>query len=161
MRHLFRVENIDRGGSNWPLGAKMCFFDPKIWIFGAKSQFFVLEPRFLSTGHITSTPQGNNFLIQTTPKKISVSELCVIFWDSPRFLAISGLCHFVIISNLNFGSWSTKLDGIVRAIRKMTHNDNGSGPGQNYGETAVFTFGRKVVFWPKILFFPKKTTEIC
>merc|ERR1712155_348832 len=41
MRHLFRVENIDRRGSNWPLGAKMCFFDPKIWIFGAKSQFFV------------------------------------------------------------------------------------------------------------------------
>ena len=41
MRHLFRVENIDRWGSNWSLGAKMCFFDPKIWIFGAKSQFFV------------------------------------------------------------------------------------------------------------------------
>ena len=41
MRHLFRVENIDQWGSNWPLGAKMCFFDPKIWIFGAKSQFFV------------------------------------------------------------------------------------------------------------------------
>ena len=32
MRHLFRVENIDRWGSNWPLGAKMCFFDPKIWM---------------------------------------------------------------------------------------------------------------------------------
>ena len=42
MRHLFRVENFDRWGSNWPLGAKMCFFDPKIWIFGAKSQFFCL-----------------------------------------------------------------------------------------------------------------------
>ena len=40
MRHLFRVD-IDRCSSNWPLGAKMCFFDPKIWIFGAKSQFFV------------------------------------------------------------------------------------------------------------------------
>ena len=40
-KNLFRVENIDRWGSNWPLGAKMCFFDPKIWIFGAKSQFFV------------------------------------------------------------------------------------------------------------------------
>ena len=39
MRHLFRVENIDRRGSNWPLGAKMCFFYPKIWIFGAKGQF--------------------------------------------------------------------------------------------------------------------------
>ena len=41
MRHLFRVENNDRWGYNSPLGAKMCFFDPKIWIFWAKSQFFV------------------------------------------------------------------------------------------------------------------------
>ena len=41
MRHLFCVENIDRWGSNWLLGAKMCYFDPKFWIFGAKSQFFV------------------------------------------------------------------------------------------------------------------------
>ena len=40
-RHLFRVENIDQCSSNWPLGTKMCNFDPKIWIFGAKSQFFV------------------------------------------------------------------------------------------------------------------------
>ena len=55
MRHLFRVENIDRCGSNFPLGTKMCNFNPKIWIFGAKSQFFVLQSRFLSTGHITST----------------------------------------------------------------------------------------------------------
>ena len=28
----------------------------------------------------------------------------------------------------------------------MTHNDNRPGPGQNYGETAVFTFGRKAFF---------------
>ena len=41
MKHLFRVENIDRCGSNWPLGTKMCNFGPKIWIFGAKSHFFV------------------------------------------------------------------------------------------------------------------------
>ena len=32
--HLFRVENIDRRGSNWPLGTKMCS-DSKIWTFGA------------------------------------------------------------------------------------------------------------------------------
>ena len=25
----------------------------------------------------------------------------------------------------------------------------GPGPGWNYGETAVFTFGRKAFFWPK------------
>ena len=53
MRHLFCVENIDRCGSNLP---KMCNFEPKNWIFGAKGQFFVLELRFLSTGHIASIP---------------------------------------------------------------------------------------------------------
>ena len=37
----------------------------------------------------------------------------------------------------------------------MTQNDNGPGPGRNYGEMAVFMFGRKVVFWPKIGFNPK------
>ena len=31
------VENIDRWGSNGPLGRKMCNFESKIWIFGAKS----------------------------------------------------------------------------------------------------------------------------
>ena len=38
----------------------------------------------------------------------------------------------------------------------MTHNDNGPGPGQNNREWAVFTFGRKVFFWPKIRFPPPK-----
>ena len=61
MRHLFRVENIDRYGSYWPQGTKMCNFDPKIWIFGAKSHFFVLELRYLSTGHITSMPRATTF----------------------------------------------------------------------------------------------------
>ena len=43
----------------------------------------------------------------------------------------------------------------------MTHNDNGLGPGQNYGETAVFTFGRKVFFlWPKMRFSQKSTQNL-
>ena len=37
----------------------------------------------------------------------------------------------------------------------MTQKDNGPGPGRNYGETAVFTFGRKVVFGLKMGFKPK------
>ena len=41
MKHLIRVEKIDWCGSNWPLGTKMCNFDPKIGIFWAKCQFFV------------------------------------------------------------------------------------------------------------------------
>ena len=47
--------------TNRPLGTKMCNFDPKIWIFGANSQFFALELWFLSTGHITSIPRATTF----------------------------------------------------------------------------------------------------
>ena len=36
----------------------------------------------------------------------------------------------------------------------MTQKDNGPGPGQNYGETGVFTFGRKVVFGLCLAFHP-------
>ena len=60
--------------------------------------------------------QGYNFPIRTTPKKISVSELGVIFRGSPLFLAVSGHSHFRGISALNFGPFSTKLGGTVRAI---------------------------------------------
>ena len=60
-----------------------------------------------------------------------------------------------IISSVNFGPSSTKLGGNVRAIKKMTQKDNGPGLGQNYGETGVFTFGRKVVFGLKMGLTPK------
>ena len=69
--------------------------------------------------------RGYNFPIGTTPKKISVSEQWVIFWGSPLFLALSGHSHVRGISTLNFGPISTKLGGTVRAIKKMTQNDNG------------------------------------
>ena len=96
---------------------------------------------------------GYNFPFGTTPKKISVSELGVIFWGSPLFLAVFGHSHFRGATTLNFGPISTKLGGTIRAIKKMTQKDNGPCPGWNYGETGVFTFGRKVVFGPKIQFF--------
>ena len=63
------------------------------------------------------------------PTKNSVSELGVIFWGSPLFLAVSGLCHCLRRSTLNFGPFSTKLGVTVQAIKKGTHNDNGPGPG--------------------------------
>ena len=62
-----------------------------------------------------------------------------------------------MISTLNFGPFSTKLGGTVRAIKKMTQNDNIPGLGRNYGETAVFTFGQKLFFVAKSPFsLPKK-----
>ena len=54
-------------------------------------------------------------------------------------LGIAQLCKIYYI--INFGPISTKLGGIVRTIKKMTQKDNGPGPGRNYGETGVFTFG--------------------
>ena len=89
------------------------------------------------------------------PKKNSVSKAGVIFWGSPLFLAVLGLCHDRGVPTLNFGPISTKLGGTVRAIKKMTQKDNGPGPGRNYGETGVFTFGRKVVFGLKMGLTPK------
>ena len=103
---------------------------------------------------------GRNSPTRTTPQKISVFELGVIFWDSPLFLAVLGLCHDRGISTLNFGPFSTKLGGTVRAIKKMTQNDNGPGLGRNYGETDVFTFGRKVVFGQKWVLTQKITQNI-
>ena len=35
------------------------------------------------------------------------------------------------------GPRSTKLVGTIRVTKKMTHIDNGPGPGRNYGETAI------------------------
>ena len=111
----------------------------EIWIFGAKSHFFVLE----SEG-ISPVNQGPQLSYLDHPGKFSVSELWII-------LAISGHSHFA--STLNLRPWSTKHLGDRVGHKKMTHNDNGPGPGRNYGETAIFTFGRKVFFWPKIRFF--------
>ena len=79
----------------------------------------------------------------------------VIFWGLPLFLAVFGHSHFRGATTLNFGPISTKLGGIVRVIKKMTQKDNGPGPGRNYGETGVFTFGRKVVFGLKMGLTPK------
>ena len=60
--------------------------------------------------------RGYNFPIRTTQKKISVSELGVIFQGSPLFLALSGHSPITVTSTLNFGPFSTKLGGTVRAI---------------------------------------------
>ena len=90
------------------------------------------------------------------PSLVCVSfELGVIFLGSPLFLAVLGLWHDRGATTLNFGPISTKLGGTVRVIKKMTQKDNGPGPGRNYGETGVFTFGRKVVFGLKMGLTPK------
>ena len=96
---------------------------------------FCLVIAFFVDGTNDHYTQGYNFPIGTTPKKISVSELGVIFWGSPLFLAVFGHSHVRGATTLNFGPISTKLGGIVRVIKKMTQKDNGPGLGRNYGET--------------------------
>ena len=89
---------------------------------------------------ITQVYPGLQFSHSDYPKKISVPELGVIFWGSPLVLAVFGHRRVRGATTLNFGPISTKLGGIVRAIKKMTQKDNGPGPGRNHGETGVFTF---------------------
>ena len=57
---------------------------------------------------------GYNFPLGTTPKKISVSELGVIFWGSPMVLAVFDHSHVRRATTLSFGPISRKLRGIVR-----------------------------------------------
>ena len=129
-------------------------FLPKIWIFGAKSQFLYGNRDFCRQG-ISPVCPWLQLSQSDQPKRNSVSELWVIFRGSPLFLAVLGHFPITSISTLNFGPFSTKLGGTVRAIKKMTQNDNGPGLGRNYGEMDVFTFGRKMVFWLKLGFNPK------
>ena len=75
--------------------------------------------------------------------------------DRPK-VALFGSGRVFIASTPNFGPSLTKLVGTIRFTKRMTHNDNGAGPGRIYGETAVFTFCRKAENGPKIRFFPKK-----
>ena len=117
----------------------MCFFGPKILIFGPKCQFFVWLSQFLSMGHITSIPGATTFPFGP-PQKFRLQAMGHFLGLSPVFGRF-GHSHFAILSVLNFGPLSTKLGGTVGAIKKITHNDNGPDLGRNYGETADFTFG--------------------
>ena len=78
-----------------------------------------------------------------------------VFRPPGRILALFGRYRLLGECTLNFGPRSTKLVGTIRVTKKMTHTDNGPGPGRNYGETAAFTFCRKVENGPKIRFSPK------
>ena len=127
-------------------GKNVLFLPQNLDIWGQKSIFCLVIAIFVdgTNDHYT---RGYNFPIGTTPKKISVSELGVIFWGSPLFLAVFGHSHVRGATTLNFGPISTKLGGIVRVIKKMTQKDNGPGPGRNYGETAAFMFSRNCETW--------------
>ena len=100
-------------------GENVLFWPQNLDIWGQKSIFCLVIAIFVDGANDHYT-RGSNFHIGTTPKKISVSELGVIFWGSPLFLAVFGHSHFRGATTLNFGPISTKLGGIVRTIKKMT-----------------------------------------
>ena len=68
-------------------GENVLFLPQNLDIWGQKSIFCLVIAIFVdgTNDHYT---RGYNFPIGTTPKKNSVSELGVIFWGSPLFLAI-------------------------------------------------------------------------
>ena len=93
---------------HWSVGLKLAargenvlFWPQNLDIWGQKSIFCLVIAIFVdgTNDHYT---RGYNFPIGTTPKKVSVSELGVIFWGSPLFLAVLGLCHDRGISTLNY-----------------------------------------------------------
>ena len=113
MRHLLCVENIDQRGYNGALRTKCASLTPKFGCLGPKVNFLFWN--FVNRAYHWYT-WGYNFRIRTTPKNFCFRGM-VYFRGSPWFLAISGLCHFSILSTLAFGLWSTKLGGTVRAIK--------------------------------------------
>ena len=70
-------------------GENVLFLPQNLDIWGQKSIFCLVIAIFVdgTNDHYT---RGYNFPIGTTPKKFSVSELGVIFWGSPLFLAVFG-----------------------------------------------------------------------
>ena len=78
IRHLFRLKNIDRRGSNGLLGTKKCNIDPKILIIWDQKSIFCLGAAIFRQKNISPINSGvprKKF----HPQKNSVSEEGVIF----------------------------------------------------------------------------------
>ena len=73
------------------------------------------------------------------------------------FFTVLGHSHFRGISTLNFGPFSTKLGGTVRAIKKMTQNVNGPGLGRNYEKQLFLRSAEKCFFGQKWVLTQKIT----
>ena len=99
---------------------------------------------------------ATNFPFRPPPKKFRFQAMGHFLGLTP-VLAVPRLCQIISISTLNFGPFQRNLVETSVPSKKMTQNNTGPCPGRNYGETTVFTFSRKVVFWLKMHFNPKNT----
>merc|ERR1712016_454176 len=136
-------------------GENVLFLPQNLDIWGQKSIFCLVIAIFVdgTNDHYT---RGYNFPIGTTPKKFSVSELGVIFWGSPLFLAIPTL--------------EGQLPLIL--VRFQRNSGESSGPSKNDPEgqrtrsrpelrrNGRFYARPKSGFWPKNGFYPKKSPKM-
>ena len=81
-----------------------------------------------------------------------LAALRAVFRPPGRILAFFDGGRNAFWSTPNFGPRSTKLGWNTRGTKKMIWGANGAGPDRNYGETAVFAFGRKAKNGPKSVF---------
>merc|ERR1711928_27203 len=104
---------------------------------------------------MTTIPGATTFPLEPPPKKFLFPSLGSFFGAHPCFWPFWACDTTEVQLPLILVRFQRNSGGIVRAIKKMTQKDNGPGPGRNYGETGVFTFGRKVVFGLKMGLTPK------
>ena len=86
-----------------PLYKRECILPKNLDIWDQKSTFCIVIAIFVNRAY-HQYARGYKF----------------IFQDSPMFLAVSGLCHFAIISTLNSRQLSTKLGETVRVALSYT-----------------------------------------
>ena len=126
----------------------MCYFDPKNGYLGQKVNFLYGNPNYYQQG-ISPLYPGLQLFHLDQPKKIMFLSYGSFFGAHPCIWPF-----WVIPQSLNFGLFSMKLCGTIRAIKKMTNNDNEQGPGQNNRETANFMFGPIVFLFGQKCFLP-------
>ena len=120
----------------------MCFLTPKFGYLGQKVIFLYGNRDFCQQGISQVYPGLQLSHSDHSPIKFHFQATGHFSGlSSPLFLALSGHSRVRGISTLNFGLFSTKLGGTVRAIKKMTQNDNGPRLGRNYRETDVLRAG--------------------
>ena len=136
----------------------LAHIDQKCQIWAKFGRFWEKNP-FVNGANDHYT-RGYNFPIGTTPKKFSVSELGVIFWGSPLFLAVFGHWRIRRATTLNFGPISTKLGGIVRAIKKNDPEGQRTRSGPELRRNGRFYVRPKSGFWPKNGAYPKKSPKM-
>ena len=141
---------------HWSVGLKLAargknvlFLPQNLDIWGQKSIFCLVIAIFVdgTNDHYT---RSSNFPIGTTPKKISVSELGVIFWGSPLFLANPTLEVQLSLILVLFQRNSGNRPG----HQKNDPEGHRTWSGPELRRNGRFYIRPKSGFWPKNGFYP-------